>query len=58
MDCNGTWGIMVLWMKLFSINNGFVKEGSARKTEKRRKNTVVQVVIFQQYTVNVNLFLS
>lgn len=45
-------------MKLFSINNGFVKEGSARKTEKRRKDTVVQVVIFQQYTVNVNLFLS
>lgn len=59
VDCNGSRGIKVSWMKLlFSINNSFVKERSARKTESRRKNTIVQVVIFQQYTVNVNLFLS
>lgn len=59
VDCNGIGGITSSWMNLlFSINNGFVKERSARKTENWRKNTVIQVVIFQEYTVNVNLFLS
>lgn len=40
VDCNGIGGITVSWMKLlFSINSGFVKEGSAGKTESRRKNS-------------------
>lgn len=59
VDCNGIGGITVSCINLlFSINNGFVKEESAGKTGNRRKDTVIQVVIFQQYTVNVNLFLS